>query len=226
MPLLRCYALVIGCFTRIGGTLHHTLTITGPGMWWSMTGYITMLTRTFSGFSQRGSGQRPCWRSLPCRPWCTSTPWLCAWTFSIQCSLCSSCSLEWLSTFLSTIVGKDQFGTFWCGLPFLRAMESSCVFILKSGMHVSTALWKIPRFWIIFGHVPGLVVTCFRSLDFVSFLDTEDWVFYLTWGQRLFSAVMKLSVLFGPLQALQMAHSIPRSPENELLEVYWKFGHF
>lgn len=36
------------------------LTITGPGMWWSMTGYITMLTRTFSGeqwFSWN------CWRN-------------------------------------------------------------------------------------------------------------------------------------------------------------------
>lgn len=42
-------------FLRIGGTLHRTLTITGPGMWWSMTGYITMLTRTFSGWAARFS---------------------------------------------------------------------------------------------------------------------------------------------------------------------------
>lgn len=54
--------------------------------------------------------------------------------------LCSSCSLEWLSTSLSMIVGKGQFGTFWCGLPFSWATGSSCAFILRSGMHASTAL--------------------------------------------------------------------------------------
>lgn len=128
-------------------------------------------------------------------------PWLFAWTFSIQCSSCSSCSLEWLSTSLSMIVGKGQFGMLWCGLPFLRAMELSCAFILKSGMHVSTVLWKIPHFWIISSHVPGLVVTCFRSLDFVSFLDTEDWIFCLMWGQHLFPAVTEVIWLFGQLQA-------------------------
>ena len=48
-------------FLRIGGTLHHTLTITGPGMWWSMTGYITMLTRTFSGWAVGFSWN--CWRN-------------------------------------------------------------------------------------------------------------------------------------------------------------------
>lgn len=48
-------------FLRIGGTLHRTLTITGPGMWWSMTGYITMLTRTFSGWAVRFSWN--CWRN-------------------------------------------------------------------------------------------------------------------------------------------------------------------
>lgn len=36
-----------------------------------------------------------------------------------------------------------------------------------------------------------------------------------------FQVLLKWSVLFGPLQALQMAHSIPRSAE--LLEVYWSF---
>lgn len=32
--------------------------------------------------------------------------------FSIQCSLCCSCSLEWLSISSSMIVGKGRFGTF------------------------------------------------------------------------------------------------------------------
>lgn len=185
MPLLRCCALATGCFIRIGGTPRHTPIITGPGMWWSMTGYIIMLTRTFSGFSRKDSSLLPCWLSLPCLPWCTSMPSLSAWAFSTQCSSCSSCSLEWLSTSLSMIVGKDQFGMFWCGRPFSWARESFCAFILKSGMHVSTVLWKIPHFWIMFGHVPGLVVTCFRSLDSVSVLVSEDWVLCLTWGQLL-----------------------------------------
>lgn len=152
-------------------------------------------------------------------------PWLFAWAFSIPCSLCSSCSLEWLSTSLSMIVGKSQFGMLWCGLLFSWAMESYSAFILKSGMHVSTVLWKIPHFWIMSGHVPGLVVTCFRSLDFVSSLSLK--IEYSPWfGASCFQLLLKLSVLFEPLQALQMTHySILRSLEAKLLEVHWSPVH-
>lgn len=44
-----CSFIALVFFLRIGGIPHPTPTITGPGMWWSMTGCITMLTRTFSG---------------------------------------------------------------------------------------------------------------------------------------------------------------------------------
>ena len=54
--------------------------------------------------------------------------------------------LQWLSTSLSMTVGKGRFGTSWCGRPFLQAKESSCAFTLKSGMLVSTVLWKM---WVI-----------------------------------------------------------------------------
>lgn len=84
-------------------------------------------------------------------------PWLFAWAFSIPCSLCSSCSLEWLSTSLSMIVGKSQFGMLWCGLLFSWAMESYSAFILKSGMHVSTVLWK--------SHIFGLCPATFLDLS-------------------------------------------------------------
>lgn len=91
----------------------------------------------------------------------------------------------------------------------------------------------LPFFFPLAAHVSGLYPATFLDL---SLRVLEAWIlfpsltlkigYYLTWSQHLFSAIMKLSVLFGPLQALQMAHSIPRSPENELLKVYWKFGHF
>lgn len=36
-----------------------------------------------------------------------------------------------------------------------------------------------------------------------------------------FQLLLKLSVLLGPLHTLQMIHSVPKSPEDELLKVYW-----
>lgn len=79
-----------------------------------------------------------------------------------------------------------------------------------------------PHFWIISGHVPGLAVTCFRSSNFVSFFEPED-MGYSAWFEAsiCFQLLPKLSVLFGLLRSLQMTYSIPRSPEAELLEVYW-----
>lgn len=50
-----------------------------------------------------------------------------------------------------------------------------------------------PPFWIISGHVPGLAVTCFRSLYFVFFFDTEDGVFCLIWCQHLFPPVTEVT---------------------------------
>lgn len=205
MPLLRCYALVTGCFIRTGGTLRHTPTTTGPGMWWSMTGSTTMHTKTSSGFSRRGSSLPPCWLSSPCPRSCMNTPSLSAWAISTQCSLSSSCSLEWLLTSLSTTAGKGQSGTLWYGLLFSWAMESFCAFILKNGMPASTVLWRIPHFWIMSGRVPGLVGTCFRSLDSASFLANEEWMFFLIPSQSS-SAVTEYfyATLFGPLQPFPM----------------------
>lgn len=46
---------------------------------------------------------------------------------------------------------------------------------------------------------------------------------YSAWFEAsiCFQLLPKLSVLFGLLRSLQMTYSIPRSPEAELLEVYW-----
>lgn len=64
---------------------------------------------------------------------------------------------------------------------------------------------------------------CFRSLDSVSFLDTEDGISAWFGASICFQLLLKLCVLFGPLWALQMAYSIPGSAE--MLEVYWNLVH-
>lgn len=152
-PLLRSYALVTGCFIRIDGIPHHTWTITGPGTWWFVADCITIHTRTSSRFFTKHFRSAAMLTVFAVSAVVHRYSWLFAWAFSIQCPWCSSCSCEWLSTSLSVTVRKGQFGMSWCGLPYSWAAESSFAFILKSGMQGSTALCKIPHFWIIPSHV-------------------------------------------------------------------------
>ncbi|XP_044056136.1 sterol O-acyltransferase 1 isoform X5 [Siniperca chuatsi] len=94
MLLLRCSALLTGCFTRIGG-IQPLLPITiAPGMWWSMTGYTTMCTGTCSGCLRSVSDQQPCCLCLQCLQWSTSTFLQSALASSIPCSSASLCALE------------------------------------------------------------------------------------------------------------------------------------
>ena len=44
MLLQKCWGLEIASFTKTGGTQPLTLTTTGLGMWWCMTGFILMFT--------------------------------------------------------------------------------------------------------------------------------------------------------------------------------------
>lgn len=48
--MVPCVTLGPSSLPRTGGTQHHMPTTTGRGMWWYMTGCITTLTRTSSGY--------------------------------------------------------------------------------------------------------------------------------------------------------------------------------